>query len=390
MSNKVVLKNLVNIDSGFAFKSYLFTEDDQYIPIIRIRDVNSGVATTYYSGEYDEKYIVNNGDLLISMDGSFIIKKWNGGKALLNQRVCRIKSVSDKITDDYLFRILPKELKAIEDKTPFVTVKHLSVKSIENIEINLPSLEIQNKVVEVLDKAQELIDKRKLQIEALDELVKSRFIEMFGDFSKEIKYQQKSIGDLVNEKFIEKPLDGNHGEIHPKSSDFVDSGVPFIMANALKDGKVDYSNCNYITEEQAKTLRKGFAKSGDVLLTHKGTIGKTAIVSDEYETIILTPQVTYYRVINGISNIYLKNYFETNYFQTIIGNIAGIGSTRAYIGITAQLDLPIILPPIELQNQFTDFVKQVEKLKSQMETSLKELEDNFNSLMQKAFKGELF
>ena len=57
MSNKVVLKNLVNIDSGFAFKSYLFTEDDQYIPIIRIRDVNSGVATTYYSGEYDEKYI---------------------------------------------------------------------------------------------------------------------------------------------------------------------------------------------------------------------------------------------------------------------------------------------------------------------------------------------
>ena len=186
---------------------------------------------------------------------------------------------------------------------------------------------------------------------------------MFGDFSKEIKYELKKIGDLVNEGLIEKPLDGNHGEIHPKSSDFVNEGVPFIMANALKDGKVNYNECNFITEEQANTLRKGFAKCGDVLLTHKGTIGKTAIVGSEYETIILTPQVTYYRILSNINNVYLRHYFMTNYFQTIIGNIAGIGSTRAYIGITAQLKLPIIVPPIELQNQFADFVKQVDKLK---------------------------
>ena len=154
MQKKILLKELVNIDSGFAFKSSLFTNDEQYIPIIRIRDINSGETKTYYSGEYDEQYIVNNGDLLISMDGSFTVRKWNGGKALLNQRVCRIKSISDQLTDDYLFRILPKKLKEIEDKTPFVTVKHLSVKGIQNIELNLPTLDIQNKVVKILDKAQ--------------------------------------------------------------------------------------------------------------------------------------------------------------------------------------------------------------------------------------------
>lgn len=130
---------------------------------------------------------------------------------------------------------------------------------------------------------------------------------------------------------------------------YVSSGVPFIMANNLVNGKVDYANCAFITETQASTLRKGFAKPGDVLLTHKATIGRTAIVDDEYETIILTPQVTYYRVKKGISNRYLKYYFDSSVFQKLFSNWAGAGSTRAYLGITAQRKLPIVLPPYDVQ-----------------------------------------
>ena len=230
MEKKYLLGELVNIDSGFAFKSSLFTDDNQYIPIIRIRDVNSGEASTYYSGEYDEKYIVNKGDLLISMDGSFVVKKWNSKKALLNQRVCRIKSISDNITDEYLYRILPRELKAIEDKTPFVTVKHLSVKSIENIEIKLPSLGKQKKITDILDKAQSLIDKKKEQIELLDELVKSRFVEMFGDINKNNKiWDVKILSELID-------VIGGYAF---KSTEFVEEGIPVlkignINANVIK------------------------------------------------------------------------------------------------------------------------------------------------------------
>lgn len=158
-----------------------------------------------------------------------------------------------------------------------------------------------------------------------------------------------TVQELIDAGMLDEPLDGNHGSIHPKASDYVSAGVPFIMANDLVNGKVDYANCAYITEAQASTLRKGFAKPGDVLLTHKATIGRTAIVSDEYDTIILTPQVTYYRVKKGISNRYLKYYFDSSTFQQLFANWAGSGSTRAYLGITAQRKLPIVLPPYEVQ-----------------------------------------
>ena len=160
-----------------------------------------------------------------------------------------------------------------------------------------------------------------------------------------------SVQELIDLDMLEEPMDGNHGGIHPKTSDYVSSGVPFIMANNLSNGKVDYDNCAFISEQQATTLRKGFAHPGDVLLTHKATIGRTAIVGDEYDTIILTPQVTYYRVKHGISNRYLKYYFDSSEFQQTLSNWAGSGSTRAYLGITAQRKLPIVLPPMETQKK---------------------------------------
>jgi type I restriction enzyme S subunit len=89
-----------------------------------------------------------------------------------------------------------------------------------------------------------------------------------------------SVGQIVTDGLIEKPLDGNHGAIHPKSGDFVDSGIPFVMANNIQDGRVDLLNCSFIKKTQADSLRKGFSRPGDVLLTHKATIGNTAIVGD--------------------------------------------------------------------------------------------------------------
>ena len=163
------------------------------------------------------------------------------------------------------------------------------------------------------------------------------------------EWKTYTVQELIDAGMLDEPLDGNHGSIHPKASDYVSSGVPFIMANNLVNGKVDYNNCVFISEKQASTLRKGFAKPGDVLLTHKATIGRTAIVGDEYETTILTPQVTYYRVKRGISNRYLKYYFDSPKFQQLFSNWAGSGSTRAYLGITAQHKLPIVLPPYEIQ-----------------------------------------
>lgn len=170
------------------------------------------------------------------------------------------------------------------------------------------------------------------------------------------KWETTTVQELIDRGMLEKPLDGNHGAIHPKVSDYVPVGVPFIMANNLVDGEVDFNDCCFISEEQVKTLKKGFSKPGDVLLTHKATIGRTAVVDESYPLIILTPQVTYYRVKSGINNKYLKYYFDSEFFQKTISSWAGSGSTRAYIGITEQCKLPIILPDLETQNRIAEIL----------------------------------
>ena len=178
-----------------------------------------------------------------------------------------------------------------------------------------------------------------------------------------INWQIKTVGEMVKETIIEKPLDGNHGEIHPKGSDFMQSGIPFIMATDIKNGQIDLTNCKFISEEQARSLNKGFSIVDDVLITHKATLGRTAIVGrNDFPFIMLTPQVTYYRVKDKtkLSNSYLRYYFNSSIFQDVLKNHADSGSTRAYVGITAQLELPIILPPLEEQKAIAEVLTSLD------------------------------
>ena len=187
------------------------------------------------------------------------------------------------------------------------------------------------------------------------------------------------VGDLVKRGILEKPMDGNHGSIHPKAKDYVNQGIPFIMAADLKNGYIDFDRCKFITHQQAKTLKKGFAKKGDVLLTHKGTIGRVALVKDlSTQYLVLTPQVTYYRVRNNklLLNKYLLYYFMSEKFQHFFLAFAGSGSTRNYLGITHQLKLPVVLPPIEEQHRIANILSTIDdkiELNHQINQDLEEM-----------------
>ena len=154
-----------------------------------------------------------------------------------------------------------------------------------------------------------------------------RFSEFEGEWSGD------NINSLVKKKVLDKPLDGNHGNIHPKSSDYVPSGIPFIMANDISDGQVHLGIAKHIRKEQADRLQKGFAITGDVLLTHKGSIGLTAVVPElATEYLMLTPQVTYYRVLKRdvLDNKFLRFYFDTPIFQKDMKILSDSG-TSAYL-----------------------------------------------------------
>jgi len=149
--------NYIKIQSGFAFDSKKFNEEDGF-PLIRIRDIKKKNTKTKYNGDYNEDFIVNNGSLLIGMDGEFNRCIWTGGEALLNQRVCNIKILNDKLNLKYLYYLIEKPLKDIEKDTFAITVKHISAKQISKIKIPFPSIEIQNQIVEELDGYQKVID----------------------------------------------------------------------------------------------------------------------------------------------------------------------------------------------------------------------------------------
>ena len=194
----------------------------------------------------------------------------------------------------------------------------------------------------------------------------------------------KTINDLIKENIIIDVMDGNHGEIHPKASEYVDIGIPFIMANNLKNGKLDIEGCKFISYEQAKRLRKGFSVEGDVLLTHKGTLGETAIVPklrDEY--IMLTPQVTYYRVSNNnvLINRYLKVYFDSKKYQDKLKSF-GSQSTRDYVGITEQRKLSIILPTIEEQEKIASIISTVDEQIDNVDALIEKNKELKKGLMQ--------
>ena len=199
------------------------------------------------------------------------------------------------------------------------------------------------------------------------------------------------IQSLVDEKNIDKPMDGNHGEIHPTSADYVEDGIPFVMATDVIDGKVYLDKSKKIKKSQADGLRKGFSLEGDILLTHKATIGNVAKVPElETPYIMLTPQVTYYRVLNKdkLNQDFIKSTFEAPVFQNALLALC-TGATRLYIGISEQRKLPFSYPSKKEQSKIASFLSTVDEKISQLTQKHALLSQYKQGMMQKLFSQEI-
>lgn len=187
---------------------------------------------------------------------------------------------------------------------------------------------------------------------------------------------RKTVRQLINEGAILDVQDGNHGELHPTQKDYASEGIPFIMASDLNGNDLDLITCKFLPEGLASTLRKGFALPGDVLLTHKGTLGLTTVVPAlDTPYIMLTPQVTYYRVNpDALRPEYLHYVFSSSEFQKRLLCHVREG-TRPYVGITAQLDLEIEYPDIEIQSAVVEQLGTLDRLIQLSVQSINRLEE---------------
>lgn len=262
----------------------------------------------------------------------------------------------DKMEDDFVFTMLENEADKIKKLSAQQAVPIINKSTFGNIEVKYPKKEEQMKIGKYFKELDHLITLHQRKCDETKKLKKYMLQKMFpqnGIKVPEIRFEgftgdweQRKVKEFIDEGIIEVPMDGNHGEKHPTASEYVNNGIPFLMASDIHNGEVDINYCKYITRERAEKLDKGFAKNGDVLITHKATIGETAILQGlEEEYAVLTPQVTYYRIRDEkqLNRKYLYAFFNSEDFQNDLKKKAA-QSTRPYIGISAQQNLMISLP----------------------------------------------
>lgn len=319
-------------------------------------------------------------DILICVVGATSGKINLGVEAAIGRSVAAIRCNPEKINYKFLYYYLNTWVGKIREKSQGSAIGVITKDMLYEIKVPFLSLDIQLKIVNILDNTYELIDKRKIQIQQLDELVKSRFIEMFGDPVKNPKgWEKTNIGAKFEIKTGATPS--------RKENTYWENGtIPWIKTTELKEIVINNTE-EYITEEGYNNSSVNLLPKDTILIAMYGQ-GKTRGMTGKLGIEATTNQACASILPNGEENMDFV-WYQLKLSYEDLRNL-GRGGSQPNLNTNLIKSYELIFPPIELQDKFVGFVYQVDKLKFEMEKSLKELEDNFNSLIQKAFKGELF
>jgi Restriction endonuclease S subunits len=329
---------------------------------------------------------VDIGDIIMPMIGTI------GNPVIVNtdilfaiKNVALFKFHKCNVDNRYIYYLLksPIVLNQLHTLKRGGTQEFVSLANIRNLKIPLPPLETQKKIAAVLDKAQELIEKRKEQHAKLDEFVQSVFLEMFGDPVSNVKewstYKGHDYSDLITVGVVVKP-----------ASYYADKGVIALRSLNIKPNHIDLSNLVYFTSEASNgVLSKSVLQLEDVVIVRTGLTGTAAVIPQELEgvncidLIIVRPKKTM------INSHYLSYMLNSERGKNLVAS-KEVGGIQKHFNIGAIKDIAFPIPPLDLQNQFAAIVEKTEQQKALMQQSFAEMENNMNSLMQRAFKGELW
>ena len=372
------LIDICDIQYGYAFDSKCFTDDSCYPPLVRIRDVKRGYSETYYSGDYPKEYVLASGDLLVGMDGEFNIARWKCDGALLNQRVCKL--IAKKGTnEEYLRFAMTKALKEIERRTAFVTVKHLSAKELNKLQLSVPDLSKQNRVAEILSRLEKVIDFRRQELQKLDNLIKARFVEMFGDpVDNPMGWNKKRLQDIVSDD-----CSISYGIV--QTGDDKEEGVPVFRPVDIVNRVPKLDELKKTTEEISNNYKRTILKGREMLITVRANIADTCIVGEEFKGCNVGRGIVPIRTKEDIMVLeFLKYLMDSKHLNDDIKRKAK-GITLIQLNMEDLREVELIIPPVEQQKIFVDFAKKIDKSKVEVQKALDETQKLFDSLMQQYF-----
>jgi len=304
----------------------------------------------------------------------------------INQDLKAISIIDESIVyRDYLVSVLLSKASYIESRGKGATVKGITLDVLRDLEIPLPPIPEQQRIVEQLDQAQKLIDHRKEQLKLMDDLIQSTFYDMFGDPVKNEKgWEVKPLGELISQK----PQNG----MYKPSTEYVSApnGVPILRIDSFYSGKITKRNFKRLNCDSSDLSRYGLAVN-DIVINRVNSLeylGKCALIDRLDEPTVYESNMMRFRVDETVLNPFFTTSLLSHDFtyQQVMGR-AKKAVNQASINQTDVITLNFLCPPLDLQTAFADRVQQIESLKSQMATSLTDLEQNFNALMQQSFGG---
>ncbi|QBJ92140.1 hypothetical protein D0Z67_18815 [Streptomyces seoulensis] len=385
--DRVRCGDVVEIVNGFPFRSSGFNVDRRGTPVIRIRDLLPGATNTFFDGDFDPAFMVSRGDLLVGMDGDFRVARWEGEGALLNQRVCKLVVREEELFDErFLMYALQGYLKAIQDRTSAVTVKHLSSRTIQEIPLPLPPLAEQHRIVEALEEQLSRLDAAEAQISSvlrrsaglekkwLDALAVGRSVRRTGtedldslEESKTGRFDDENLAELPHgwkwrraSAVCEQIVSGSTPKPHLMSPGGGD--IPFLKVyNISRRGSVDFSiDPTFVgVETHNGLLKRSRVIPGDVLTNIVGPpLGKTAMVPDVFPEWNINQAIVSFRAGPDLTPRWLTLVLSSPYILGMLKRTSKATAGQFNIAVSTCRDLPIPCPPIDEQEKLNEAVEQ--------------------------------
>ena len=373
--NMVRLGDVATYINGYAFKPADWSMEG--VLIIRIQDLTgNSYKANRFKGKIDKRYEVLNGDVLISWSASLGVYVWSGEKAVLNQHIFKVQFDKTQVDKSFFVHQVECILKRAIGEAHGATMKHLTKPAFDALPFYLPDIQKQKAIADSLDKISHLIALRKRQLAKLDELVKSRFVEMFGDpVSNPKKWNVCRMREFADVRI------GPFGSLLHKE-DYIQGGHPLVNPSHMINGKIVPDNDLTLSESKYKELGVYKLRPNDIVIARRGEIGRCALV--ESEGFFCGTGSMFVRIIKDCRADYLQRVISYPTFAARLED-AAVGITMKNINAGMIENCLVPLPPLALQREFAAFVEKVDKLEFKAKASLEKLETLKKAMMQKYF-----
>ena len=366
---KIKIGDVCDILNGYAFKSENYV--DSGIRIIRISNVQKGYiednTPAFYSLDTAgvDKFMLEQGDLLMSLTGNVGRVAILGKELLpaaLNQRVACLRLKSNKVSKSYLFHILNSNFFERQCITAAkgVAQKNMSTEWLKDYEIPLYEPDQQGKIAKSLNNVQSIISSRRHELQKLDELIKARFVELFGDPDENpFEWDVSAVGKLISS--CEAGWSGNGTQRKKK-----DGEIAVLKVSAVTKGYFTPDECK-VLNDQSSIKKYIFPQAGDLLFSRANTremVGATAVITQDYPEHILPDKLWKIRFIDTVDVWYMKYVLSSKSIRSIFSSVSnGTSGSMFNVSMEKFKSIVIPLPPLELQKQFATFVEQTDKSK---------------------------